>query len=51
MKAVHVVPVDDILEHDSNDSCPCLPQLEVVTADENPVGWIYVHAAWDGRKR
>lgn len=46
MATVHTLPVDDLLEHDSDgEQCACLPHVEVVSG-----GFHYIHNAWDGRE-
>lgn len=42
---IHVIPVNDVLEHDENDGCGCLP---VTTWEEK--GFMITHNAWDGRE-
>lgn len=47
---VHILPVDDLLEHDEEGSdCACLPHVEAVPRDDGSMGWLIVHNAWDGR--
>lgn len=41
---VHVVPVDDLVDHEHED-CVCGPTVEFVED-----GWLYVHHALDGRE-
>lgn len=43
---LHVVPVDDLREHDSNKECWCKPQL-----DPTDTGGLWVHNAMDGREQ
>lgn len=50
-ETVHVIPCNDQLEHTAEDTCPCQPFIEVVdTEPGEPVGWLVVHSAWDGRR-
>ncbi len=52
MATVHVVPVDDLVEHDtSGDSCVCGPATEPVMRDDGSCHWVTRHAALDGREQ
>lgn len=44
---MHVVPVDDLIEHDTSDGgdCVCGP-----TREETVGGWLVVHSSLDGRE-
>jgi hypothetical protein len=51
MATVHVLPIDDLIEHeDEGDQCPCGPRIEPVKADDGSVGWLISHNALDGRE-
>lgn len=53
MTAFHVVPVDDLIEHDSSTDeadCPCGPTTQPVPRDDGSMGWLIVHASLDGRE-
>ncbi|MBC9954931.1 hypothetical protein ICM05_09805 [Leucobacter sp. cx-42] len=51
MNALHVYPVEDAIEHDTEtDACICGPALEHV-ATGNGDGWVYVHHSLDGREQ
>lgn len=54
----HVVPTEDLIEHNTEPSCICGPQLAVVPVEvligETPTeaeGHVYVHHSLDGRER
>lgn len=49
---VHVIPVGDLIEHDtSGDSdCVCGPSTEAVFRDDGSNGWLVVHNSLDGRE-
>lgn len=49
---IHVLPVDDLVEHDSSGQvdCVCGPTTEPVKADDGYVGWLVSHHALDGRE-
>lgn len=50
MSTVHVVPLDDYLDHE-HDDCACLPETEPVVDDDGTVvGWLIKHRSWDGRE-
>lgn len=50
MSTVHVVPVNDLIEHPDED-CPCGPTTEPVVRDDGYIGWLVVHHSLDGRER
>lgn len=50
MSDYHVVPVDDLLEHEIEEDCACLPETKPVERDDGSLGWVVVHNAWDGRE-
>jgi hypothetical protein len=48
---VHVLPVDDLIEHeDEGDDCVCGPLIEHVAQDDGSSRWMVVHHALDGRE-
>lgn len=47
---VHVVPVNDLVEHDTNDDCACGPTSEAVHRDDGSIGWLVTHHSLDGRE-
>ena len=50
MIAPHVIPVDDLIEHDVTDDCICGPTTLPMELDDGSIGWVYVHASLDGRE-
>lgn len=50
MSDVHVVPVNDLIEHETSDDCPCGPTSEVVTRDDGSIGWVVSHHSLDRRE-
>ena len=54
MSAYHVVPVDDLIAHDSSTDepdCICGPEVEPVERDDGSIGYLIVHHSLDGRER
>ncbi len=50
-QTVHVVPVDDLVEHIEHDAdCPCGPAVEHVPSETGD-GWLITHHSLDGRER
>lgn len=47
---MHVLPVDDLVEHTSTDDCVCGPQVVPVERPDGTIGWVTVHMALDGRQ-
>jgi len=50
MSGVHVTPINDLIDHDLNDECPCGPTAEPVAADDGSIGWLHTHHSLDGRE-
>ena len=51
MSTVHVLPVNDLIEHDDiGDDCPCGPTSEPVKREDGSVGWAITHHSLDGRE-
>lgn len=51
MDHVHVIPIDDLIEHeyDEEGDCPCGPEVRPVEREDGSIAWLYVHNALDGR--
>jgi hypothetical protein len=47
---VHVTPIDDLIEHEISEDCPCGPWPDAVRRDDGSVGWVLVHHSLDGRE-
>ena len=48
---VHVYPVGDLIEHDTESSdCVCDPTSRPEKRDDGSVGWVLVHHSLDGRE-
>lgn len=49
---LHVVPVDDLIEHDTSgqEDCACGPMSRPVKREDGSVGWVIVHSSLDGRE-
>ncbi|MGW3821812.1 hypothetical protein ACWEAF_05755 [Streptomyces sp. NPDC005071] len=50
MADLHVVPIGDLVEHDTVGECVCVPTDRLVKADDGSIGWIAVHHSLDGRE-
>jgi hypothetical protein len=50
--AYHVVPVNDLIEHDSSGErdCICGPETVPVERDDGSMGWLVSHHSLDGRE-
>lgn len=48
---VHVIPINDLIEHEENDDgdCPCGPEVQPVEREDGSIAWLYTHNALDGR--
>lgn len=48
---VHVTPVNDLIEHEISEDCPCGPSPDAVRRDDGSVGWVLLlHHSLDGRE-
>lgn len=51
MSTVHVYPINDLTDHDTNsDECACGPTTEPVRADDGSIGWLITHHSLEGRE-
>ena len=48
--SLHVVPVGDLIEHETTDECPCGPEQRLVKRDDGSARWLVVHHSLDGRE-
>ena len=46
----HVIPINDWVEHETSEDCPCGPQVEIILRDDEPDAHLYHHPALDGRE-
>lgn len=50
MATVHVIPIRDLVAHETDETCVCGTLVEPVLDDTDRVaGFIVIHAALDGR--
>jgi hypothetical protein len=51
MDTVHVIPVGDLVDHDTSGAdCVCGPSTEAVYRDDGSNGWLIRHNSLDGRE-
>jgi hypothetical protein len=50
VKTAHVHPVNDLIDHQLDDACPCGPTTEPEPRVDGSIGWIVVHHSLDGRE-
>lgn len=48
---VHVIPVNDLIEHDPLGHCVCGPAFEQVQGDDGEPGWLITHHSLDNREK
>lgn len=46
----HVLPIDDLVSHETDESCVCRPDVEAVVREDGSTGWLIVHHSLDGRE-
>lgn len=53
MTTYHVMPVNDLIQHDSasDDACACGPTTQPVPREDGSMGWLVVHHSLDGREQ
>lgn len=53
MTDLHIVPVGDLVEHDTNvgSECACGPTDTPIKSDEGVIRFMAVHHSLDGRER
>lgn len=51
MDVAHVIPLDDHIDHEADDECPCGPETRPVKRDDGSIAWLHVHHSLDGRER
>ncbi|WP_354643871.1 hypothetical protein [Kitasatospora camelliae] len=47
----HVVPLDDVIEHDLDEDCPCGPAVRPEQRGDGSQGWVATHHSLDGREQ
>jgi hypothetical protein len=53
MSGIHVLPVGDVVEHETTSDCICGPDVEYIdpeTGETYPSGPLVVHHSLDGRE-
>ncbi len=51
MSTYHVVPINDLIEHETDGSdCVCGPTTEPVPREDGSMGWVISHHSLDGRE-
>ena len=48
---VHIMPINDLVEHEWDDDgdCPCGLDVQPVEREDGTIAWVYIHNALDGR--
>lgn len=47
----HVIPLNDLVEHDETEDCICGPLVEPVEREDGSVTWLVTHHSLDGREQ
>lgn len=50
MPPVHVIPVNDLVDHEADDDCICGPAADPVKRGDGSIGWVMLHHSLDGRE-
>ncbi len=48
---LHVHPVNDLVEHELDDTCACIPEYRLVERADGSDSWLIVHHSLDGREQ
>ncbi len=54
MSVLHVVPIDDLIRHDSmtdEPDCVCGPEIQPVEREDGSMAYVLVHHSLDGREK
>lgn len=51
MNEVHVIPRDDLIEHEESARCVCEPDMQFVPPIAGGNGWVVTHHSLDGREK
>jgi hypothetical protein len=49
--SAHVVPTNDLIQHDTTDNCPCGVRTEPVVRPDGTIRWLHIHHSLDGREQ
>lgn len=47
---VHVAPMMDMVDHELNENCVCIPSVEHLVANDSGDAYLYTHHSLDGRE-
>ena len=47
---VHVLPVDDLIEHEVDEDCVCGPTVKPIFREDGSNGWVVNHHSLDRRE-
>lgn len=50
MTEIHTVPVNDLIEHDTDIGCVCGPDIQPVEREGGSIAFVVVHHSLDGRE-
>ncbi len=42
---IHIIPINDLKEHEEESTCQCCPSLELINGE-----MMFVHNSYDGRE-
>jgi hypothetical protein len=46
----HVIPVDDLIDHEDDQGCICGPAMALVKRPDGSACWLYKHPSLDRRE-
>lgn len=50
VEALHVLPVNDLIDHEDSDECICGPASTLIQRADGSDGWVVTHNSLDGRE-
>ena len=50
MTTLHVLPINDLIDHTDSEDCICGPTIESIQHDDGTTDWIITHHSLDGRE-
>ena len=50
MTTMHVLPINDLIDHTDSENCICGPTIEPIQHGDGTIDWLVVHHSLDGRE-
>lgn len=50
MTTMHVLPINDLIDHTDSENCICGPTIEPIQHGDGTIDWVITHHSLDGRE-